>query len=143
MKDEKIPDQDHIARLCNPSHIQEGQIQASAFMLKEDRDEKTLSVNWLEFLKCPNRESEITGIRTIYSLKFNRVGAKAKIAILNIGEVCNIVLTESNDGRILEVLHAPELDDPTHSEIYNLRVHDDFIAELILETISESYLARL
>ncbi len=140
MKGEKIPDQNHIARFCRPMQAPEGQIQATAFMLRAD--EESLSVNWLEFLNCSSRASEITKIRTIYSETFSSVGARAKIAVLNVGEVRKKVLTESPDGRNLEVLHAPLMNDPSHSGIYNLKQDDELIAELILETVRESYSAR-
>jgi hypothetical protein len=120
--------------------VDEGQIQAAVFILREG--EESLSVNWLEFLKCISRESEITNIRTIYSQKMSRVGARARIAILHVGEIRNKVLTESPDSRNLEVLHDPSKDDPSHSGIYNLKQDNELIAELILETVSESYSAR-
>lgn len=140
MKGEKIPDQNDIARFCRPMQAPEGQIQATVFMLRAG--EESLSVNWLEFLNCSSRESEITKIRTIYSETFSSVGARAKIAVLNVGEVRKKVLTESPDGRNLEVLHAPLMNDPSHSGIYNLKQDDELIAELILETVRESYSAR-
>ena len=43
MKGDTIPDQNHIARLCRPKQVPEGQIQATAFMLRAD--EEFLSVN--------------------------------------------------------------------------------------------------
>ena len=139
MKGEKIPDQNHIARFCRPMQAPEGQIQATAFMLREG--EESLSVNWLEFLNCSSRESEITKIRTIYSETFT-VGIRARIAILNVGEVRKKVLTESPDGRNLEVLHDPLINDLSHSGIYNLKKDEELIAELILETVREVYSAR-
>lgn len=140
MKGEMIPDENHIARFCQPKHVFEGQIQATAFMLRTG-DEISLSVNWLEFLNCSNRESEIAEIRTIYSKKLS-IGARAKIAILNVGEVRKKVLEETPDSRNLEVLHDPLNNDPSHSGIYNLKQDDELIAELILETVRESYSAR-
>ena len=139
MKGEKIPDQNHIARFCRPLQVNEEQIQATAFMLREG--EECLSVNWLEFLNCSNRENEITKLRTIFSETFT-VGARAKIAVLNVGDVHDKVLTESPDSRNLEVLHDPAMNDPSHSGIYNLKQDDELIAELILETVRESYSAR-
>jgi hypothetical protein len=139
MKGETIPDQDHIARLCQPKHIDEELIQASAFMLRED--EESLSVNCMEFLNCSSRESEITEIRTVFSKKLH-IGVRARLAVLNVGETRNKVLTESLDDRNLEVLHDPSTYDPSHSGIYNLKQDDDLIAELILETIQETYSAR-
>ena len=139
MKGDKIPDQNHIARYCKPTQVSDGQIQATAFMLRAG--EESLSVNWLEFLNCSSRESEITEIRNIYSAKLN-VGARAKIAVLNVGEVRQKVHTESPDGRNLEVIHVPLIDDPSHSGIYNLKQDDELVAELILETVREAYSAR-
>lgn len=139
MKGDKIPDQNHIARHCKPMQVSNGQIQAGAFMLRTG--EESLSINWLEFLNCSSRESEITEIRNIYSAKLS-IGARAKIAVLNVGEVREKVLKESQDRRNLEVLHNPENDDPSHGGIYNLKQDDELIAELILETVRESYPAH-
>jgi hypothetical protein len=144
MKGDIIPDEDHIARYCKPSKISEdGQIEFGAFMLR--KDEKGLSVDWLEFLKCSSREDEIIEMRKIYPLRLT-VGAKAKIAVLNVGEVCKKVQTESLDKRILKVIHEPLINDPLvidpHSEIYNLKQDDELIAELILEIVREGYPAR-
>ncbi len=140
MKGDQIPDPDHIARFCRPKQVSDGQIQATAFMLRSD--EEYLSVNWLEFLNCSSRDHEINEIQNIYSAKLT-VGVRAKIAVLNIGEVREKVLTESPDKRNIEVLHDPiEDDDPSHSGIYNLKQDDELIDELILETVHEAYPAR-
>lgn len=140
MKGDRIPDSHHIGRYCKPSTVENGQIQATAFMLR--RDEESLSVNWLEFLNYSNREQEVTELRKTYSSRLS-VGARARIAILNVGEVREKVLKESPDGRNLEVLHDPARDDPSHSGIYNLGYDDELIAELILETVKETYPARI
>ena len=143
MKGDTIPDQHHIARYCRPTQVPDGQIQATAFMLR--KGEESLSVNWCEFLNCSCRESEIDELRNIYSRKLRRVGAGAKIAVVNVGEVREKVLTESPDRRNLEILHDPQcgtVNDLSHSGIYNLKRDDELIAELILETVRETYSAR-
>ena len=38
MKGDTIPEQDHIARYCRPSQVEDGQIQATAFMLRVDEE---------------------------------------------------------------------------------------------------------
>lgn len=68
MKGDKIPDSDNIARLCKPMQAPDGKIQATAFMLRAD--DESLSVNWLEFLKCPDRNREIKELQRIYSETF-------------------------------------------------------------------------
>lgn len=139
MKGDKIPNRDHVGRYCSPKNVSNGEIQATAFMLRAD--EESLSVNWLESLNCSNRESEIAELRNIYSAKLN-VGLRAKIAVLCVGEVCEKVLTESPDRRNLDVLHDPIVNDLSHSGIYNMKQDNELIAELILETVLESYPAR-
>jgi hypothetical protein len=142
MKGDIIPDEDHIARYCKPSKISEdGQIEFGAFMLRNV--DKGLSVDWLELLKCSNRDDEIIAMRKIYPSRIS-VSAKAKIAILKVGEVREKVQTESLDKRILKVIHEPPVGVPSdpHSEIYNLKHDDELIAELICETIRETYPAR-
>jgi len=96
----------------------------------------------MEFLSCPNRESEIAQLRNIYFAKLNRVAAGAKIAVLKVGEIRQKVLMESQDRRNLKVLHNPEVNDPSHSGIYNLKPDYELIAELILQTVLEAYPAR-
>jgi len=134
MKGDKIPDQDHITRYCKPSQAPDGNIQPSAFMLRVN--EESLSVNWLGYLNCINRESEIAAVREIYKAKF-KVGATAKIVVLNVGEVRQKVLNETPDRRNLDVLHDPLTDDASHSGIYNLKQDNELIAELILETVRD------
>lgn len=141
MKGDPLPSSDHITRLCFPKHAPMGQVQASAFLLR--KDEPNLSVDWLEILGCRSREKEIIKMREVYNRRLD-VKKNARIAVLNVGEVCDKVRTESPDNREIEILHAPESeDDISHSEIKNLRQDDVLIAELILETVCETHHAKL
>jgi hypothetical protein len=143
MKGQQIPDSDHVGRYCKPSSVDEGEIQATAFMTREN--EEYLSVNWLEDLKCSDRASEIRELQDLYSRKFKRVPATAQIAILNVGTVRTKVSSESPDQRSLPILHEPmeeEPTDPSHAGIYNIRPDDEIIAELIREIIQENHPAR-
>ncbi len=139
MKGDRISDENHIARYCKPTQAPDGQIQATAFMLRAG--EESLSVNCLEFLNCSTRQSEIESLRRLYSAKL-KVRGNARIAVLNSGEVRHTVKTESPDSRNLKILHDPLCGDPSHSGIYNLREDDELIAELILQTVQEIYGAR-
>ncbi len=98
------------------------------------KDEESLSVNWLEYLKCPSRDEEISKLRITYSQKLN-TKLNAKIAVLNVGEVLKKVLAESLNRRNVEILHNPSANDTSHSGIYNLKPDNEVIAELILETV--------
>lgn len=141
MKGDTIPDEDHIARYCGYSDLDEdGQIGASAFMLNVKKDEKELSVDWLEFLNCSSRENEIIEMRNVYANRLD-VGKKAKIAILNVGNVRQTVREKSLDNRELKVLHDPltsEGDQSPHSGIYNLQQDDELIHELLVQIVSQS-----
>jgi len=138
MRGQRLPDRDHIARLCPPKTAPNGIITGAAFLLKPNED--GLSVNWLEFLNCSCRDNEIKEIRGIYTRKFNRVPKAARIAVLNVGTMCNTVFEQSPDNRRVVVYHKPDLpDDPSHSEVFNLRDDNELIAELILRTVLEDY----
>lgn len=144
MKGDIIPDSDHVARYCKPSTIEDCQIQATAFQLRPK--DKSLSVNWLEFLKCSDRNEEIAAIQKVYNNKL-KVRSNARVAVLNVGKTRSKVLFESVDQRSLEFKHNP-LDfpddplktDPSHSGIYNIKHDDEMIAELILSVIEPHHI---
>lgn len=138
MTDDPIPESNHIARLCKPKTLDhDRQLTGASFLLREG--ESSLSVNWLEYLNCPNRREEIAELQRIYRGKFSNVPTKGKIAVLNVKEVRQKVLTESSDKRNLQIRHDPQKDDESHSEIYNLRYNDVEIAELICQAVREEY----
>ena len=138
MKGDPIPDQDHISRYCSAMHCTEnGQVTGTAFQLR--LIDEYLSVNWLEFFHIADRQEEIREVRKVLSLK---LGAKAKIAVLNVGETTSYVRTKSPDARNLSMLHEPEEDDPSHSGIYGFQYDDRLIADLIAEIVKETYPAR-
>lgn len=140
MKGQVIPDSDHVARYCKASSVEDEVISATAFMLREG--EEYISLNWLENLQLSDRASEIRSLRELYSKKLTPA-AKARIAVLNVGITRAQVKRDSPDGRVLSVLHEPiEPDDPSHSGLYSIRDDDELIAELIAESIQESYTAR-
>ena len=141
MKGQAIPDPDHVGRYCGTRTVENGEISAAAFMLRDG--EEYLSVNWLEELKCPDRASEVRALQNLYARKFTRVGAGARIAILNVGTLRTEVVNESPDRRLLRVLHEPEEpDDPSHAGIYDIPHDDEIVAELIAHVILRTHSAR-
>jgi hypothetical protein len=140
MKGQPIPDSDHVARYCKASTVEDGELLATAFMLREA--DEYLSVNWLEELKSSDRVSQVRDLQELYARKL-RVGAKARIAILNVGIVRTKVEGDSGDRRLLRVLHEPEPDDPSHSGIYDIPHDDETVAELILQVVLENHPARV
>jgi len=131
-----VPDSDHIARYCKPMAIEDGRLLPTAFMLRPE--EEYLSVNWLEYLNCSNRESEIQGVLAAYSAKQFKPKASSKIAVLNVGKVRQAVRLESSDGRNLRILHKPSLPyDPSHSGVHNISPDNELIAEIIVQLICD------
>jgi hypothetical protein len=140
MKGQAIPDSDHVGRYCKASTVENGEISATAFMMRET--EEYLSVNWLEELKRPSRASQIRDLQKVYNNKL-KVGATARIAILNVGTLRSKVQRESPDSRLLRVLHEPEEpDDPSHAGIYEIPHDNEIIAELIAQVVLENHPAR-
>ena len=143
MSGNPITTSNHISRLCGGTTITEdGRITGKAFRLREDRNETYLSVNWLEFLKLKNRESEIKEIQKVFIDKGFTLGTKARFGVLNTGEVKEHVLSRSPDGRKLSILHEPLDDDSSHSGINGLAFDDELIGDLIAEKVIKSYPAK-
>jgi len=140
MKGQAIPDSDHVGRYCKASTVENGEISAAAFMMRET--EEYLSVNWLEELNRSDRTIQIRDLQSLYATKL-RVGTAAQIAVLNVGALRAKVERESPDSRLLRVLHEPEEpDDPSHAGIYEIAHDDEIIAELIAQVVLEKYQAR-
>lgn len=140
MKGQAIPDSDHVARYCKASTVEHDEISATAFMLRAT--DGYLSVNWLEELRRSDRASQIRDLQELYARKL-RVGAAARIAIINVGTVRTKVERESPDRRVLRVLHDPdEPDDLSHSGIYDIPYDDEIVAELIAQVVLEKHPAR-
>jgi len=149
MKGNSIPDINHVTRYCGGSRVKEdGTISGDAFRLRKLRGgqvEEYLSTNWLELLGKENRVEEIGEVQKILALKMQCVGSTARIAVLNVGETCGYVKLNSDDKRILRVLHEPSTkpyNDPSHSGIHNLKLEDALIADLIAQTVKEVYPAK-
>jgi hypothetical protein len=98
-------------------------------------------VNWLEELRRSDRASQIRDLQELYARKL-RVGAAARIAILNVGIVQTKVERDSSDRRVLRVMHDPEPDDPSHSGIYDIPYDDEIVAELIAQVVLVNHPAR-
>lgn len=137
-----LPVTDHVGRYCKPSTVEDEVALATAFMLREM--ENGLSVNWLEFL-ADDRGAQISLLHDLYKNKFRNVSANARIAVLNVGQVISEVQNESEDGRVLEIIHTPFLpgtsgltEDPSHAEVINMRPDEELIAEIIAECVHES-----
>jgi len=96
-KGDPLPEQDHISRYCSATRLTEdGLITGAAFHLRPSK--KYLSVNWLEFFQLGDRQEQIGEVRKASRLN---LGARAKLAVLNVEKMVNFVRTQSPDARKL------------------------------------------
>ena len=135
MSKERIPDSDHVSRYCGGSHVEDGEISGTAFMLRAN--EEYLSVNWLEFLQLSNRQKEIQEVSRVLKDKGRILGATSVIAVLNAGEVLEHVRNAA--AITLEAMRVPEEKDPSHSGIFGYTPEDDIIAELIAQKVKKTH----
>ena len=136
MKNDPIPNDNHVSRHCGFLHIdRKGRITGQAFRPRVS--EEYLSVNWLEYFKSAGLNTQMQEIRTTLMRKGRKIGAQSKFAVLNVGELKEYVGKKSVDGSVLSVLHEPEENDPSHSGIYGVSVDDFLIAEIIAEFVRE------
>jgi hypothetical protein len=137
MKGSPLPPEDHIARYCKYTTLSEdGKPSSSAFRLRKNKDQY-LSVKWLEYLKQPNRISEINEVRKLFAHANFKLGSTARIAVLNVGALCTHVLAQSRFR--IRVLHEPSDVDPSHSGIHDTIQDELMISELIAEMVIETH----
>lgn len=149
MKDDPVPDTDHVARYCRGGSLDNGEVSGASFQLRRKEDgtieEEYLSVNWLEFLEKTDRAAEISDVRRVLSTKMT-LGSTAKLAVLQVGEVKEYVAQNAPDRRILRFLHRPDeptgKPDPSHSGIFDTQTEEDLIVELIAERVRETHSAK-
>ena len=135
MKGDHLPDSDHVVRYCPGSKLAEdGTPLATAFYLR--RNEKYLSVEWLEYLQLHVKEDPVRKVASIFKEKLN-VGSTARMAILNVGNMCHHVKTQT--ALTIRVLHEPGKNDPAHAGIHDTAQDEMIIAELITETVDTLY----
>lgn len=140
MKGDALPKSDSVSRYCAPKTLDAGELQASAFMLRRQKGETYLSVNWLEYLSQGHISQQITAVRRVFKQKFTRVPTTAQFAVLNVGRSQDHVADAA--GHQLETLHEPEADDDSHSGIFGIAADDEFIAELLLEVVTSLHPAK-
>lgn len=137
MNNAQIPDGDHVVRLCSGGSIDKGRVTRTAFFLK---DQEFVSVNWLEFLRLPNRIDEITEVRRVLVAKRLALRRTGRLAVLNVGRTKQKVRTESKQE--IQVNHHPKLDDPSHSGIVYPTADAtvvEYLAQFVADSVVETH----
>ena len=140
-----VPNDHHVARYCPKSKLgEDDRARPTAFMLRVDKGEKSLSVNWLEYFGISARSDQIAELREVYKRKDYTVASTSKFAVLQVGQTIENVSSNTNGHHRISVIHEPEgppefdYEDPSHSCIYGVPPEDDnevskYIADSVIE----------
>lgn len=152
MKGDLIPDADHILRLVGGSHVDTDEngnpvITGGGFIARP-RDDNKPSYNWLETFEGTVAE-QVQQVRNVSRMA---PGATAKLARLNVGEVRRHIEANTDESRVVTVIHDPldeengKAADPSHALMTNIPTEDDpqgeQIGDLIAQCVIESFPAR-
>ena len=137
-----LPPTDHVVRYCKPSSIYRlidaanvgaHEILPDAFEFRHTGEGLSLSVNWLEELDSDRDQA----FQILYRIMGHKLTLKStgRFAILNVGDVTSLGETEEYS---LQVRHAWEEGDPSHSEISGI-LTDELQVRADLATLVRHY----
>ena len=137
MNGELLPEGDNFVHYCSPTRVNDdtGLPMAAAFQLRRDKDETSLSANWIEYFKGSGRDAAVGKIQEALSKKI-KVSEKGRLAILNVGAAIQVAIEATSCA--LSVVHLPEEEDPSYSRVYGYP--DDPELELRLATALKNLL---
>ena len=132
MKDEPIPDRDHVSRYCSPARVENGLPLAAAFELRPG--EQFLSVNWLEYWEQPTIPDALDRIREEFPLRLREAG---RFAVLNVSDAKFAV--ERVTQRPSAITHQPSAAMASHAGVFGFTTSDFEVAvELAMLAHSEN-----
>ena len=134
MTGDPLPDDDHVARYCKPSSVDEqGMPMASAFQLRSG--EQHLSVNWLEHGGTRDVEAAIQQVRSGFVSRRYRLRGNGRFAVLNVGVAKTTVRHAL--GHSLSIDHIPHDDDQSHAGIHGYASDDLAVAVELTALLSK------
>lgn len=128
MKGEELSPEDHIVRYVKPSSMNEERVDGSEF---QRNDKREVSVNWLEYYVDYTKEEQLAKIRRVIPVTLRRNG---RFAELNVGKVRQDLAEKLPT---LRIIHDPEDENPSHSEIRGLPAPGSNQAEMIGDMIAK------
>lgn len=109
-----LPDNDHVARYCKPSAVDEqGMPMVGAFKLRAG--EPYLSVNWLEHSGTRDMATAMRTVRAKFLGRGYGLRRNGRFAVLNVGSAKEAVFQALEDS--LSIDHMPLDDDQSHAGI--------------------------
>ena len=144
MQRQLIPDEDHVVRyvpISRQARNPDGNLIGNGLVwsaLQQRKDEKTVSVNWLEYHKG-SRSNRLKLIKDELAKSFPPKSlSKALLAIGNVGVIKQACAEADNPVR---VAHEPSNNSPSHAGIRRLPTdHDDLLDALAAEVFVDTLL---
>lgn len=141
MSPRSLPADDHVVRYVRPTHIEEDEVDAGAFILRPS--EEYLSVNWLEKLRG-DRQRQLDTLRGLLRLRLARNG---RLATLNVGRTKAFLLSNRHPIDVIsDPLPATELHpaDSSHAGITNVPSPQDhstavFVGALLAQCVEPPF----
>lgn len=141
MDGDHLPDSDNIVRHVPSTAVDDdGDVTSAAFKLRHERGEDHISVSWMEYFGKQSFADNLESVKQELS-GFRVLKPSQKLACLNVGNSCKYVRDETNPPIQLEIIHKPRSDD-SHSGIFNIEKDEYTVAELLVETIFDTYPAK-
>ena len=131
MKDDPIPDNDHVARYCSPMRVEDDLPLATAFEINLGHD--YLSVNWLEYWGPQDVAVALECVREEFDLERKRDG---RFAVLDVARAKGAVERKIQGSS--SVTHQPTKAMDSHAGIFGFTQSDfDVAVELANEVRPE------
>ena len=129
-----IPDEDHIARHCQPSELDDANLLPIAKAFYRKQTEPSVSVNWLEYLNGNDLEDCIQLLRPVLASK-RCVRKTHKIAVICVGSAREALRRELQTD--IEIRHDRLPGDPSHAGIFGCDVGDDTVALILRDLVEQ------
>lgn len=129
---------DHVFRHIKKSWMDGNFIEPAAFRLRLDKNEKGLSVNWVEYFKKTKPRDAVAPLLEIFTKKNRKVGGASIFAMLNVAQAKAAAAKYVS----VAIVPKPEDDDASHAEIVGYEEYNDQVAEELANIILEKFPAK-
>lgn len=127
MTDAALPDNDHVARYCKPSAVDEqGMPMVGAFQRRSG--EPYLSVNWLEHSGTRDIAAATRAVSAEFLGRGYGLRRNGRFAVFNVGSAKGAVFQAL--GHSLSIDHMPLDDDQSHAGIHGYPPDDLAVAAI-------------
>ena len=145
-KKEILEDEDRVARYCGGSKVDDGVIDPGVYFLKREKNEESISVNWLEFFNTDTQVA-LSEIKQTLIEKKMTIGANSYFAVLGVGIIRDLkerrTIKEKFPSLFLDVRREPEENDQSHAGITGTYALNDLSELAIARVLAVSHSALI